>query len=110
MKKIKIRLFGAFRNLEPSGEMELSVDESVTTIGALKTHLAHHWTSSDGASGISTNGATNGATSSASAGLSFDVVALLQKSAMANESEILFDAQALAGHETLAILPPVSGG
>lgn|GEM_PF-576778 len=94
MRRIKIRLFGAFRNLESSGEIEIDLQEGVTTIGALKNQLADHWGSSRGAA----------------AGTSFDVAALLKKSAMANDHEILFDEHALAGQESLAILPPVSGG
>jgi len=95
--KMKIRLFGAFRNLLPnsSEEAELSIDvpRHVQTIGELKSFLKEHW---------STHVPTSGAT--------FDPSSLVQKSVFANERAVLTDDTPLALEQKVALLPPVSGG
>ncbi len=85
--KVDVQLYGAFRQCDTSGHLQLEVPEACTVGGlrqALALHLSQHCP--DFHSG------------------------LLQHSAFADATQILNDTQQLPSHAQLAILPPVSGG
>ena len=86
MREIQIQLFGAFRDLAPSGVCTLSVSgkESPAEIKSL----------------------VSGKLSAAG----FDVATLLSKSVVASDSAILSDSSAIGDARKLALLPPVCGG
>ena len=90
MSQTTIRLFGAFRNAQAEPELHLELPETVKTIGDLKTHLAEYWKRHP-AKG-------------------FQAEALLAKSAVASETQILLDDATFVKTARLALLPPVSGG
>lgn len=85
---LTLKLFGAFRDLEPSGEvvLELPAQASIADARAAFAELAQaRW------------------------GERFRP-RLLAVSAFASEREILRDADAIGAARELALLPPVSGG
>jgi molybdopterin converting factor small subunit len=88
--QIRIRLFGAFRNLVPTGEIQMSVVPEQTLLG-LRIELGHYFRALNS---------------------SFDSAALLDKSVFANDRSILRDSDQLQVKEntTYALLPPVCGG
>lgn len=83
---IEIQLYGALREAEPTGRIELDVDaETIATLRALVSrHVAARWPAA--------------------------AQALLPKSAFASERSVLRDADAVPADGRLALLPPVSGG
>jgi molybdopterin synthase sulfur carrier subunit len=85
--KVKIKLFGALREADPAGQIEVEI-ASGSTIADLReqvtTHLASH------APAISAG--------------------LVKRSAFASESEVLHEDRSVPESGTLALLPPVSGG
>ena len=85
--KVRVTLFGALRDADPRGFVELDVPESCT-IGMLRNLLREHLR--EHAPQIS--------------------VGLLQRSAFASEKEILHNHRTLPEDGQLAVLPPVSGG
>lgn len=85
--KVRITLFGALRDADPHGFVELDAPESCT-IGTLRDLLREHLRQH---------------APQISAGL-------VQRSAFASEDEILHNHRALPENGQLAILPPVSGG
>lgn len=85
--KVRITLFGALREADPHGFVELDAPESCT-IGALRDLLREHLR--EHAPQISAG--------------------LVQRSAFASENEILHNHRTLPENGQLAILPPVSGG
>lgn len=89
VKEIQVSLFGAFRDLMPSGICQISIrgDETVTQIKALL-----------------------GQKLSESPIAKFDISALLSKSALATEMKVLSENDTLHGESSIAILPPVCGG
>lgn len=88
--QVQVRLFGAFRNL---GESEVTVNLPKNAVSAteMKTLLAAHFQTSP----------TQG---------SFNASALVDKSALANDSAVLGDEEMIQAGSRLALLPPVSGG
>lgn len=85
--KVRITLFGALRDADSRGFIELDVPDQ-STIATLREALQHHVR--DHAPAISPN--------------------LVQRSAFASEDEILHNHRAIPENGQLAILPPVSGG
>ncbi|WP_158628748.1 MoaD/ThiS family protein [Dyella choica] len=85
--KVRINLFGALRDADASGYIELEVPEPCT-IGELRELLRDHLRTY--APHIS--------------------VGLVQRSAFASNDEILHNHRLLPEHGQIAILPPVSGG
>jgi len=85
-KTLRVRLFGAFRECSPDGICAVPVrgDE---TVGEVKGRLAQ----------------------TLRAGGKFDVSALLAKSVLASDTDVLADADLVIGTE-LSLLPPVCGG
>ncbi|MEO5970615.1 MAG: hypothetical protein ABIQ95_11865 [Bdellovibrionia bacterium] len=88
MSQIRVRMFGAFRNLVSEGVLQVEVPEKLTVVG-LKILLGEK---------LSTLPS------------SFDVTRLLSNSVLANESRILPNLEEIHNEMTLALLPPVSGG
>jgi sulfur-carrier protein len=85
--KIELRLFGAFRDYDPSALVHLEVadDARVADVrAALDAHGRAHW-----------------------AGFR---PALLQRSALASEDAVLRDHETVPHDGRMAVLPPVSGG
>jgi sulfur-carrier protein len=85
--KVRIKLFGALREADPSGTIELEVPAQSTIAmlrEALAAYLAEH-------------------APQVSAGL-------VQRSAFASDEEILHNDRTLPDDGRLAVLPPVSGG
>jgi len=85
---LTLKLFGAFRDLEPGGEVVLDLPDNATIADARAAFEAHgraHW------------------------GERFRP-GLLAVSAFASDCEILRDADAIGAARELALLPPVSGG
>lgn len=85
--KVHITLFGALRDADARGFIELEAPDSCTIANLrelLREHLREH------APNINTH--------------------LVQRSAFASEDEILHNHRLLPNHGQLAILPPVSGG
>ncbi|GLQ89314.1 MoaD/ThiS family protein [Dyella flagellata] len=85
--KVRIRLFGALRDADANGYIELQVPEHCTIAELrelLRDHLRTH------APHISAG--------------------LVQRSAFASDDEILHNHRTLPENGQLAILPPVSGG
>lgn len=85
--KVRIALFGALRDADPHGFIELDAPEACTIAGLrdlLREHLREH------APHISAG--------------------LVQRSAFASNDEILHNHRTLPEDGQLAILPPVSGG
>ncbi len=85
--KIRIALYGALREADPAGHVELDVpdDCDIATLRRLLIgHLEEH------APGIGAG--------------------LVERSAFASSEEILHDARAVPEGTELAVLPPVSGG
>ncbi len=85
--KVDVQLYGAFRQCDASGHLQLEVPEACTVEvlrQALALHLSQHCP-----------GFHSG---------------LLQHSAFADDTQILNDAQRLSRDAHIAILPPVSGG
>lgn len=93
IQKIQVQLYGAFRDLSSNGicVLSLSGKESVLEVKAiLAEHLAQNKPTSH-----------------------FDIKALLAKSALATETQVLTDTDILPDKNEgiiLAILPPVCGG
>ncbi len=87
--EVQVRLFGAFRNLGPQ-EVKVSLETPTVTTAEMKTLLASHFRSLPKSS--------------------FDAAALVEKSALANESAVLEDHALVSAGSKLALLPPVSGG
>ncbi|GLQ95487.1 MoaD/ThiS family protein [Dyella acidisoli] len=85
--KVHISLFGALRDADPRGFIELEAPEPCT-IGELRELLRDHLR--EHAPNISAG--------------------LIQRSAFASENEILHNHRALPENGQLAVLPPVSGG
>jgi molybdopterin synthase sulfur carrier subunit len=85
--KIQVGLFGAFREFEPAGRVELEIADGAD-IAQLRTAFAafarEHWP-----------GFRPG---------------LLAGSAFASESEVLRDHEPVPADGRVAVLPPVSGG
>jgi len=89
--QVTVRLFGAFRDCAPGGELELTVPRGIT-VAALRGHL-------DAAIGRACP--------------SFTRRDLVRSSVLASDTEILDESAALglgAGRVALAVLPPVCGG
>ncbi|GAB2561021.1 MoaD/ThiS family protein [Dyella jejuensis] len=85
--KVRIALFGALRDADPHGFIELETPEHCT-IAMLRELLQAHVR--DHVPAISAS--------------------LIQRCAFASEAEILHNHRTLPGSGQLAILPPVSGG
>lgn len=85
--KVRITLFGALRDADARGFIELEAPQPCT-IGALRELLREHLR--EHAPQIS--------------------VGLVQRSAFASEDEILHNHRTLPENGQLAVLPPVSGG
>jgi molybdopterin converting factor small subunit len=85
--KVHITLFGALRDADANGFIELEAPASCT-IGALRELLREHLR--DHAPHVSAG--------------------LVQRSAFASEDEILHNHRTLPESGRLAVLPPVSGG
>jgi molybdopterin converting factor small subunit len=88
MSQIRVRMFGAFRNLVPEGELQVEVPENLSVAG-LKIVLGEKFSTFPS---------------------SYDVTRLLSNSVFANENRILKDFEKIHNEITLALLPPVSGG
>ncbi|HEX2597040.1 MAG TPA: MoaD/ThiS family protein [Luteimonas sp.] len=85
--KIDIQLFGAFRDHDPAARVQLDVpdDARVADVrAALDAYGRAHWPRFQ--------------------------PALLQRSALASDSAVLRDHEAVPGGRRMAVLPPVSGG
>jgi sulfur-carrier protein len=85
--KLRITLFGALRDADTRGFIELDVPDH-STIAGVREALQHYV--QDHAPGISPN--------------------LIQRSAFASADEILHNHRDVPENGELAILPPVSGG
>lgn len=85
--KIRIRLFGALREADPRGLVELDVPPQ-STVAMLREALQQY---------LSAHAPTVSAT-------------LVARSAFASDEEILHNDRVLPEHGELALLPPVSGG
>lgn len=85
--KIRIQLFGALREANADGYIDLEVADA-STIANVREQLAQHL-------------AEHAPQVSAS---------MVQRSAFASDSEILRDHDVLPADGQLAVLPPVSGG
>lgn len=84
---VTLSLFGAFRDYDPSGAVQIEVPPEATIAdlrAALDRHAREHW------SGYRPE--------------------LLKASAFASSREVLRDREPLPADGLLAILPPVSGG
>ena len=88
MTEIKVRLFGAFRNLKTDPEILVSVPKAPITLADFRTYLRLKLHSAEG----------------------FDAVGLLEKSVIANDTTVLSDSDFVHLQDNLALLPPVSGG
>jgi molybdopterin converting factor small subunit len=97
LPEVKIRLFGAFRNLRPQQEpeLEISITNETVTVSQFKEHLAAKLRDS---------------LATAPEQSSFDLIGLLQKSAIANDTAFLLETDHVRAGDRLALLPPVSGG
>ena len=85
--KVRVTLFGALRDADPRGFVEMDVPDhwTIATLReALQSHVRHHTSS------ISEN--------------------LIKRSAFASEDEILHNHRHVPEHGQVAVLPPVSGG
>ena len=85
--KVRVTLFGALRDADPRGFVEMDVPDHCTIATlreALQSHVRHHTSS------ISEN--------------------LIKRSAFASEDEILHNHRYVPEHGQVAVLPPVSGG
>ena len=85
--KVRVTLFGALRDADPHGFVELEVPDASTieTLReTLQAHIRHH------APSISEN--------------------LIKRSAFASEDEILHNHRNVPENGQVAVLPPVSGG
>lgn len=84
--RIDIQLFGALREVEPSGR--LGIDADAATVGelraAVQAHADAHWPP--------------------------PARALLPRSAFASERSVLREGDPLPADGRMALLPPVSGG
>jgi sulfur-carrier protein len=85
--KLRITLFGALRDADARGFIELDVADG-STIASVREALQHYVR--EHSPGISAN--------------------LIQRSAFASEDEILHNHRPVPENGVLAILPPVSGG
>ncbi len=88
MKPLTVRMFGAFRDLEPSGALQIEIGEDATVADlrrAFEAQARARW------------------------GERFNP-ALLAASAFASEHEVLRSADHVGGLTEVAVLPPVSGG
>ncbi|GLQ96363.1 MoaD/ThiS family protein [Dyella mobilis] len=85
--KLRLTLFGALRDADPRGFIELDVPEH-STVAQVREALQHHVHRH--APAISPS--------------------LIQRSAFASEDEILHNHRHVPENGELAILPPVSGG
>lgn len=85
--KIRLRLFGIYRDFDAAGQIELEVDDTASVADVRRVLSAHariHWPDfEDG---------------------------LAAKSAFASESCLLRDGDAVPSDGQMAVLPPVSGG
>jgi len=88
MMEIELKLFGAFREFEPSGSVRLIVP-SDADVAALRQALDHYAQQNWGAA---------------------YKPGLLKVSAFSNDAELLRDHSRVADQKGLALLPPVSGG
>ena len=86
--QIQIQLFGAFRDLKPSGRCEIDFQEGQTAEQIKATILRSMQNSSS----------------------NLDLEALLKVSAIGSEDKVYSDDEIVSGFTTLAILPPVCGG
>jgi molybdopterin synthase sulfur carrier subunit len=85
--KIEVQLFGAFRDYDPVARVQLEVadDARVADVrAALDVHGRAHWPQFQ--------------------------PSLLRRSALASDSAVLRDHEALPSDGRMAVLPPVSGG
>ena len=85
---LRVRLFGAFRNLSESNEVELKVFGKAT-IHDIKNELASVLKNTDA---------------------NFDIGKLLSRSVVADQDHILEDSDVIEHETYLSILPPVCGG
>ncbi|WP_133479940.1 MoaD/ThiS family protein [Cognatilysobacter segetis] len=85
MREIEIQLFGALREAEPGARIAFETDAA--TVAQLRTELLARVAAWPDAAR-----------------------ALLPRSAFANSTSVLRDAEALPDDGRLALLPPVSGG
>ncbi len=85
--KIRITLFGALRDVDPRGYVELEVPQA-STVSTVRERLQAHVRAHAPAVGDQ----------------------LVRASAFANANEILYDHRAVPDDGELALLPPVSGG
>jgi molybdopterin converting factor small subunit len=89
MSEITIRLFGAFRNLQQDSELRIQVPDFPLSALRLKQEIEKQWREQS---------------------LSFDAIGLLKKSVLATDKKVLQDEDQIEKVESLALLPPVSGG
>lgn len=90
MPELNVRLFGAFRNLREEPILRVELPKDRWTVAGLRAHLGEEFRALPNAT--------------------FDAAGLLAKAAIANEKAILLEDADLTEGETLALLPPVSGG
>lgn len=88
MRKVELRLFGAFRKFSAHPSIEIQVPER-STVAEFRSLLPSALAGPSGAE---------------------VVAALVSQSAIASETEILLDESYLPAQGSLAILPPVCGG
>jgi molybdopterin converting factor small subunit len=88
-REIHVQLFGAFRDLVPSGNLVIIASDD-QPVAAIKENLGHKLAEC--------------------AAARFDVAALLSRSALATETRVLAEGDTLRGTTAVAVLPPVCGG
>jgi len=86
--EVNIQMFGAFRDLEPSGALKMEVLFPIS-VTDLKTLLAHE---------LSKKTTT------------INIKALLSTSAIATESQVFTEDDQITTPTSFALLPPVCGG
>lgn len=90
---VRVRLFGAFRDIHPSGELMMTVEQG-TLVGALKTHLKEHLVGLEGMKLPES-----------------ELDQLISDSVLADETRVLSDDERWTGAQPcLVVLPPVCGG
>ncbi len=86
--QIQVQLFGAFRDLHPSGRCEIDFQEGQTAEQVKTSVLRSIQTSNS----------------------KVDLEALIKVSAIGSEDKVYNDDELITGFTMLAILPPVCGG